>query len=618
MTEWIMSVKKSLYFKIAFFVFLSISLIACQPSENTQNEEGAASQPNVIFIITDDQGYGDIAAHGNPWIKTPNMDALHAQSARFTNFHVGTTCAPTRSGIMTGVHCNRVGVWHTIIGRSLLKEGFPTMAEVFQDNGYRTGIFGKWHLGDNYPFRPQDNGFEEVVVHGGGGVGQTPDYWNNDYFDDTYYHNGKPEKYEGYCTDVWFSEAIRFVEENQDQPFFCYISTNAPHSPFHVPQSYIDMYANNPDIPNPNFYGMISNIDDNLGLLEKKLEELGLRENTVLVFMTDNGTSAGVNLDQQSFPQNGFNAGMRGKKGSPYDGGHRVPLFIRWPEGNVPEGKDVDEISAYTDILPSLIDLCGLDMEVAGVTPQSFFGKSLVRLIREDEPIWEERTLVTDTQRGEMLQKGKNAAVMTNRWRLVYDTLLFDMENDPGQTQNLIDEYPEVADKLRQDYEAWWTKVSEDAEQYARIIIGNEKAESVTLTCHDFHPTQEGYPAWNQELIRNAQNNQGYWTLEVAEAGDYRIELSRWPKEADALISGTVARGDQIPGGEAYSVGKALPLTEAGIQIGEHKASSSIEDDQKLVGFEINLPAGKTELLSWYKDQQGNTYGGYYVYITKL
>lgn len=612
------SIKKPLYSKAAFFVLLYVLLVACQPSENVQESEGSKPQPNVIFIITDDQGYGDIGAHGNPWIKTPNMDALHAQSTRFTNFHVGTTCAPTRSGIMTGVHCNRVGVWHTIIGRSLLKEGFPTMAEIFQDNGYHTGIFGKWHLGDNYPFRPQDNGFEEVLVHGGGGVGQSPDYWNNDYFDDTYFHNGKPEKYKGYCTDVWFREAMRFVEANKDQPFFCYISTNAPHSPFHVPQAYIDMYADNPDIPNPNFYGMISNIDDNLGLLEKKLEELGLRKNTVLVFMTDNGTSAGVNLDQQAFPVEGYNAGMRGKKGSPYDGGHRVPLFIRWPEGNVPEGKDIDEIAAYTDVLPTLIALCGLDMEAANVTSENFHGKSLMSLIMEDEPVWEERTLVTDTQREEMLQKGKDAAVMTNRWRLVYDTLLFDMENDPGQTQNVIDQHPEVANKLREDYEAWWKEVSEGADQYARIVIGDDNADPVTLTCHDFHPTEEGYPAWNQELIRNAKNNQGFWALEVEEAGSYRIEISRWPKEAEAKLAGSVPQGEPVPGGEAYSEGKALPISEAGIQIAEQEMNTSVDDDQSLASFELDLPAGNTELISWYKDQQGNSYGGYYVYITKL
>jgi len=187
-------------------------------------------QPNVILILTDDRGYGDPAAHGNPWLRTPNMERLHAGSVRLTDYHTGTTCSPTRAGLLTGQHFNRVGVGHTIMGRSLLREGVATLPEVLRRGGYRTGIFGKWRLGDNYPLRPQDRGFDEVLVHGGGGVGQTPDYWENDYFDDTYFHNGRPRKYSGYCTDVWFTEAA-VVEENKDRPLFCYLATNAPHVP---------------------------------------------------------------------------------------------------------------------------------------------------------------------------------------------------------------------------------------------------------------------------------------------------------------------------------------------------------------------------------------------------
>jgi arylsulfatase A-like enzyme len=195
-------------------------------------------KPNVILILTDDQGYGDLACHGNSFIKTPNLDKLHAGSVRFTDYHVATTCAPTRAGLMTGKNCNKVGAWHTIIGRELLRKEEVTMAEIFKKAGYVTGIFGKWHLGDNYPFRPQDRGFDEVLIHGGGGVTQTPDYWNNDYFDDTYFYNGKPQKYNGYCTDVWFSEATKFISKHKKQPFFCYLATNAPHSPFNITDKY--------------------------------------------------------------------------------------------------------------------------------------------------------------------------------------------------------------------------------------------------------------------------------------------------------------------------------------------------------------------------------------------
>ena len=199
------------------------------PSESVDVNRAArgGDQPNVVFIITDDQGYGDLGCHGNPIIKTPALDKLHSQSTRLTNFHVGPTCAPTRAGLMTGRYCNRTGVWHTIMGRSLLRKDEVTMGNVFKAGGYKTGIFGKWHLGDNYPFRPQDRGFDEVLIHGGGGIIQTPDYWSNDYFDDSYYHNGMPQKYTGYCTDIWFAGAMKFIEENKDNRFFCYISTNA-------------------------------------------------------------------------------------------------------------------------------------------------------------------------------------------------------------------------------------------------------------------------------------------------------------------------------------------------------------------------------------------------------
>ncbi|MFP4340221.1 MAG: arylsulfatase [Cyclobacteriaceae bacterium] len=594
---------------LLIFLLFSLSL-ACTPDAT---QEASERQPNVILIITDDQGYGDIAAHGNPWIQTPNLDQLYAESTRFTDFHVATTCAPTRAGLMTGINCNQVGVWHTIIGRSLLKQDFITMPEIFQQHGYRTGMFGKWHLGDNYPFRPQDRGFEESVVHGGGGVGQTPDYWNNDYFDDTYFHNGEPKKYKGYCTDVWFREVARFIEENQDQPFFCYLSTNAPHSPYHVPQNYIEMYADQPEVPNPNFYGMITNIDENIGRLEELLAEKGLRENTILLFMTDNGTSAGADLSQEQFVEKGFNAGMRGKKGSPYEGGHRVPLFIRWPGGKVPAAKDVSILSAYTDLLPTLLDLCGMKAPETA----DFHGTSLQPLIMEDSPEWPERTLITDTQREENLMKGKAASVMTERWRLVFGNELYDMQNDPGQATNVADQHPEVVRQLQQDYDKWWQEVSQGSDEYARIIIGSEAENPVTLTCHDFHPTEPGYPAWNQKMIRRASNIQGFWTLEVAEAGDYQIELRRWPREADALITGNVPPGEPVSGGDAYPEGKILPIIKAGIRLGGQEISAPVEDEQAGVTFDVNLAAGPVELTSWYKDAEGHEYGGYYVYITR-
>ena len=190
-----------------------------------------SDHPNVVFVLTDDQGYGDLSCHGNPVVKTPHIDALHACSVRLTDYHVGPTCAPTRAGLLTGHYANSTGVWRTSGGRSLLRANEISMADFFRRSGYATGIFGKWHLGDNTPYRPQDRGFETVVVHGGGGVGQTPDYWGNNYFDDSYWDGERYTRYDGYCTDVWFQQALNFIERNRQTPFFCYIPTNAPHSP---------------------------------------------------------------------------------------------------------------------------------------------------------------------------------------------------------------------------------------------------------------------------------------------------------------------------------------------------------------------------------------------------
>ena len=288
-----------------------------------------ARKPNVVIVITDDQGYGDLAFTGNSVIRTPTLDKLSKQGTLLNNFHVDPTCAPTRSALMTGRYSDRVGVWHTVQGRSLLRRRETTMPDIFGANGYATGMFGKWHLGDCYPYRPEDRGFQHCVYHQAGGVGQAPDYWGNDYFDDTYIVNGKHQRLEGYCTDVWFDQGMKFIKDNKDKPFFAYISTNAPHGPYYSPEKYSKPYAGNPKVPLPEFYGMITNIDDNMARLMKMLDDEGLADNTILVFMTDNGTAAGIKGGR------GYDGGMRGMKNSEYEGGHRVPFMIRWPNGKI-------------------------------------------------------------------------------------------------------------------------------------------------------------------------------------------------------------------------------------------------------------------------------------------
>ncbi|MCP4455243.1 MAG: arylsulfatase, partial [Planctomycetes bacterium] len=321
----------------------------------------AQGRPNVILVMTDDQGYGDLGCHGNPIVKTPNLDRLHSEAIRFTDFHVSSFCTPTRAALMTGRYPGRTGAYRTSSGRTLMHTDERTMAEVFSRQGYVTGMIGKWHLGDNAPHRPQDRGFHDVVWHRCGGVGQASDYWGSDYSDDTYERNGTFESFEGYCTDVWFSEARRFVKKNREEPFFLYLATNAPHGPYRVDPKWSKPYVGKADWRGgPQFYGMVANIDHNLGLLREQLDALALTENTILIFMTDNGTANGAQFEGlTSEAIRGFNAGMRGKKSSVYEGGHRVPFLMYWPAGRWVGGRDIKSLTAHIDVLPTLADLCG-------------------------------------------------------------------------------------------------------------------------------------------------------------------------------------------------------------------------------------------------------------------
>jgi len=547
-------------------------------------EASRRTRPNVILVMTDDQGYGDLACLGNRVIKTPNLDKLHAESTRLTDFHVDPTCSPTRSALMTGRFSLRTGIWHTIMGRSLMRRDEVTMGDVFSANGYKTGVFGKWHLGDNYPFRPQDRGFGETLVHGGGGVGQTPDFWGNDYFDDTYRHNGVPEKQKGYCTDVWFDGAMKFIDANRNRPFFCYLPTNAPHSPFRVPEKYSRMYRNKKNVPNANFYGMITNIDENIGRLVKKLKELDLEKNTILIFMTDNGTSAGSRRGK------GFNAGMRAAKGSQFDGGHRVPCFIRWPGGGIEAGRDINQISAHIDLLPTLIDLCNLKRP-KGV---SFDGASLSPLLLKKGDAWPDRTLFVDSQRIEHPRKWRKSAVMTQRWRLVNGKNLYDMEADPSQKKNVAAEHPDVVEKLRREYDGWWADVSKRFDEYCEIVIGSDRETPSRITCHDWHGRSV---PWNQGAIRKGPAANGFWAVEVEKDGRYEFRLRRWPLEVKD---------------------KDIEAVKARLKIADADEIIDIPDGASDATFTVQLKAGKTRMQTWLTNGNGVSRGAYYVYVKRV
>ena len=440
-------------------VVLSCDLTQAAESHDGEQVAGdRAKRPNIILVMTDDQGYGDLGFTGNPILKTPHLDAFARQSVRFTDFHVSPTCAPTRSALMTGRHEFKNGVTHTIYERERLTLSATTIAQVLKKAGYATGIFGKWHLGDEPQYQPGRRGFDEVFIHGAGGIGQTypgscGDAPDNSYFNPTILHNDRFVKTTGYCTDVFFAEALRWMDGKRkgDAPFFAYITPNAPHAPLDCPEEYFKRYEGMAPTNVAKFFGMIANIDDNFGALLGKLDAWGISENTLVIFMTDNGGTAGVQT---------FNAGMRGSKNTPYMGGTRVPSFWRWPAGFT-GGADCAALSAHIDIFPTFCELAGVKFDDA--MTRQVEGRSLVPLLRNAGVKWEDRFFVTHVgrwKRGRTTDaKFEKCAIRNGRFALVNNTELYDLATDYGQKTNVIELHPEVARKLRDGYEQWWGDV---------------------------------------------------------------------------------------------------------------------------------------------------------------
>jgi arylsulfatase len=589
-----------------------------------------SGQPNVLIIMTDDQGYPEISAHGNPVLQTPNLDHLHGQSFRLSDYHVSPMCTPTRGQLLSGMDAARNGAVNVSSGRALLRPENPTMANYFADAGYATGVFGKWHLGANYPFRPQDRGFQESVWYPSSSIPSVPAYWGNDYFDDVYVHNGQEQRYKGYCTDVFFAEAQRFIGESvkEKKPFLCYLATNTPHGPF-IPkeedreaiakilaQAKFDHLDNGLKNRLSLYLGMIRNIDWNIGKLIKFLDEKGLAENTIVVFKTDNGSLLGPKY---------FNAGMRGKKTEIWEGGHRVPCFIRWPKGGLGKPRDIGGLTQVQDILPTLLELCAIKPKKGS----ELDGMSLVPVLKGKKKVPENRILIINYSRmpgfsnypsphSQTQMRADQAAVLWKRWRLLEDRELYDLASDPMQKKNVIGEHPEVVAKMRKHLYSWWNGVKHLANEAQNAAIIGTKYEN---------PTKLSATEWldvfvdQQGQIRRGVLKNGYWLIDVARAGDYEIELRRWPKEADGTISGTLPDGS----------GTALPITQAMLYLSGHnhleiaqKKSYSFEGLTKRVTpkdkgiiFTMNLKKGPTALHTWFKGTDGTMLSAYYVYVNR-
>ena len=473
-----------------------------------------SKRPNVVLIMTDDQGWGDISSHGNDKIDTPVMDRLAADGAGFERFFVSPVCAPTRASLLTGRYHLRTGTHGVTRGKENMRSEEVTIAEALKQAGYATGCFGKWHNGAHYPHNPNGQGFDEFL-------GFCCGHWNN-YFDTTLEHNGRLVKTEGYISDVFTDAAIEFIEKNKEHPFFCYLPYNAPHSPFQVPDKYFDKYKNRGlDDKTACVHGMVENLDDNIGRILKRLDELKLSDNTIVLFLTDNGP----NSDR-------YNGGMKGRKGSVHEGGIRVPLFIRWP-GHIKPGTNISQIAAHIDMFATIIEICGIPM------PETLLqdGISLVPLLKGQTGSWPDRMIFTfRSPRGD--SSNVPGSVRTQRWRAVKGRNrweLYDMLIDPGQKKNVSKNHPVVVKKLSSAFEAAAADVTKAGFAPLPIQIGYPEWPEVTLPGHEafLEPlskkgiSYKGRAGWANDYVTNWRSIEAYpwWEIEVVESGRYEVTL---------------------------------------------------------------------------------------------
>jgi arylsulfatase len=556
-----------------------------------------APRPNVVIILSDDQGYGDFSRHGNPVLKTPNLDKLAEASVRLTDFHVAPMCTPTRGQLLTGLDACRNGATSVCAGRSFIRPGIPTMGELFTAAGYQTALFGKWHLGDSYPNLPQYRGFGESVCHLGWGITAMADTWENDLFDGRFRRNGVLQEYPGYCTDVWFDLSLAWMKERQakQEPFLLYLPTNAPHGPHWVPDKYKALYRGKQGPVA--FFAMLANLDENIGRLDKFLADSGLAENTIVVFFHDNGGTAGVNL---------FNAGMRGRKTMYYEGGHRAACFIRWPGKLKP--RDYDQLCQVQDLLPTLLDLCAIE---PAKSPK-FDGWSLAPALKGIDEQTEPRDRMLVVQYGQKPEKF-DSCVLWNKWRLVKGTELFDLRTDPGQAKDIAAEQPDVLAKMRGHYERWWSEIEPLVGLPVPIVIGADEENPVTLTSADWWNVY----CDNMNDLRTGKAVNSKWTITPAKDGDYEIALRRWPREADAPIAAGVPAFQAVDG--TLPAGKALPIASIRVTVGDVLDQTKIVADAKEIVFTVTLKGGDVlPMQSYCLDASGKELcGAYFAYVRR-
>jgi len=524
------------------------------------------NRPNIIFIIMDDLAWGDLACHGNPYTRTPNLDRLHDQSARLERYYSGPVCTPARASVMTGRYPYRTRAFDTYLGRSMMDPEEMTLAECLGDAGYRTCISGKWHLGDSYPMRATDKGFEEALVHNGGGLRQPSSFTrNNGYFDPDLMHNGEIEPSEGYCTNIFTDHALAFIEQDDDRPFFLHLATNCPHAPFEIGDEWVAPYTEmGVDETHARIYGMVENIDVNVGRVLDCLERNGVADNTIVVYTSDHGPCSSA----RHAGETRYNAGLRSIKGSIYNGGLQVPCFWRWPK-RFPANTAIDRIANPIDVMPTLLDAAGVALPSVRID-----GISLLPLLEGSAAPdqWPDREIFVQWHRGDEPQPRRNACVITQQHKLCWPegsstAQVYDLRNDWAESDDIADRSLNVVNELTDAYEAWLKDVSSTREDnYAcpRIVIGTKHERFTVLTRQDNR--MDGPDDWGDDALT-------HWEVEIAETGDYNMRI-------------------RLPG----------PVTDAHshLKLDEQQVTVETSDETRSVLFEsVSLKAGPLRIEAW-------------------
>jgi len=531
---------------------------------------GKTRRPNVIIFLTDDQGFSDVGFHGNSYVRTPNLDKLAENSVELTNFYVSPVCSPTRASLLTGRYHHRTGVLDVTKGMSSINPD-----EITLDAGYATGIYGKWHLGDSYPCRPIDQGFEKSLIHRGGMIGtlfNSP--CGDSYFDPELIQNGQVVYEKGYSCDIFCDKAIQFIEKNQDHPFFLFLSTNTPHHPLTVSDQFADPYREmGLSEETSRYYGMISNIDYNFGKIQGKLRQLNLEQDTIILFLGDNGTSG------QHEQEDLYRYGLRGAKSYVYENGIRVPCCWYWP-GKFKKGKKVNTIAAHIDIMPTILDACHLQKP-----SNCFDGVSLMSLLTDKKQEHLKRNLYFQSNIGFPNMK-IGFAVRTQKYKLLqaarndkeaqemnYQLELYDIENDPFEQNNLVEKQPLIVDDLFKSYNAWAQEMKRSIPDPHYIPVGTDYENPVMLTRLDWK---------NAVGIIDLDCSPGYWLIDVRVSGNYRIRLK---------------------------TGKVIKQT---VSVFFRMADVEIDDvmlyaETECILENIFLTSGKTELHTWYVENKSKS-----------